>query len=174
MTYSRPGIRRTASANSAAPTRKGGVRGTSVQTGSNSRFQSFGSADQAGKNARQGYDDIKNFLTEIAEPVTEYLKQEDIADANRQVGELIQSTPNLGQLYADAPDEAKAKMRSKDRGTDGVDRRVTTPSTKPRPTPKISAAYARPSGTRARPEFATYVKRTRSCKKSDDARSCKK
>ena len=69
---------------------------------------------------------------------------------------------------------AKAKMRSKDRGTDGVDRRVTTPSTKPRPTPKISAAYARPSGTRARPEFATYVKRTRSCKSSDDARSCKK
>lgn len=112
MTYSRPGPRQTARANAAANPNKGGVRGTSVATGSDSRFESFSNPGQAGKNARQGYDDIKNFLEQIQEPVTNVLKDQDIADANRQVGELVANNPGLPELFREAPQEAQDKIRS--------------------------------------------------------------
>ena len=113
MTYSRPQTRQTRISN--RPSRPDRVRlgsTPSVATGSNSRVIDLSSPQQAGKNAAKPFEEFSAFLKGIAEPVTDYLASEDIADANRQVGELIANNPKLPELFREAPEEAQDKIRS--------------------------------------------------------------
>ena len=112
--YSRPGTRQTARANRAARPNRVRVQNLAgqQQAGRYRIDSSFVDPGQAGRNAEQQYKEINQFLSTAAEVVQPLLEQQDIADANRQVGELIKNNPGLPDLFREAPEEAQDKIRS--------------------------------------------------------------
>ena len=114
MTYSRPGIRQT-NANPGAPnTDPVRIRNRpSVQFGKGPSYSDrFVDSGLAGRNAGQDAAAIGKFLQDIQEPIVKFGEQLDIANANRQVGELLDQTPNLGELVRESDPDTRNRIRA--------------------------------------------------------------
>ena len=114
MTYSRPNIRQTdATPRVGRPDRARILGGTPQITGDTSaRVIDRSDPDLAGRNAGQEFSEISAFLNDIIEPAVSIAEKLDVERANKQVGQLISDNPNLAELYANSPEEARAKIRS--------------------------------------------------------------
>ena len=116
MTYSRPGTRRS-NINRPGATPDVGriIGGVPQQTARTSRLFDRTDVSTAGRIAESAAGNeaaaISDFLNQIIEPVQQIGEKIDIGRANRQVGELISSTPNLGTLFRESPDEVRDKIR---------------------------------------------------------------
>jgi hypothetical protein len=114
VTYSRPNIRQTdATPRVGRPDRGRILGGTPQITGdTNARVIDRSDPDLAGRNAGQDFSEFSAFLNDIIEPAVSIAEQLDVERANKQVGQLISDNPNLAELYANSPEEARAKIRS--------------------------------------------------------------
>lgn len=111
--YSRPGISQTARSNSPAQVRRTRTefrQGT--QAGQSARLIDNTNPNVAAANAGQDYKALSKFLNDLIEPVQQIGTELDIANANRQVGELVAETPNLDQLYKDGDQATQDRIRS--------------------------------------------------------------
>ena len=116
MTYSRPGTRRSNINRPGALPDVGRILGgVPEQTARTGRLIDKTDVTTAGRIADSAAGNeaaaVSNFLNQIIEPVQKVGEALDINRANRQVGELISSTPNLGTLFRESPDEVRDKIR---------------------------------------------------------------
>lgn len=112
--YSRPGIRQT-DANAGAPrTRQTRIKqgAQAPAFGDRARFVNQSDPALAGRNAGQTFAEISSFLNEVIEPATKIADDVSYKNAQKQVGDLLASNPNLGQLYDESPEAAQNKIRS--------------------------------------------------------------
>jgi len=112
--YSRPGIRQT-NANAGAPS----IRQTRIKQraqapafGTGPRFDNYSDPGTAGRNAGQTFDEISRFLSDAIEPAVKIADDISLKNAQKQVGDLLASNPNLGQLYNESPEAVQNKIRS--------------------------------------------------------------
>lgn len=113
VTYSRPGIRQVgATANVPTPDRIRVDNAPRAEGSSSVRVIDRSSPQIAGTNAGLRDAEISNFLGSIMEPVAKVGAQLDVANANRQVGQLLAEVPNIDQLYREGDEDVRNKLRS--------------------------------------------------------------
>ena len=113
MTYSRPGTSQVNALPSIQAPRSTGVIGSpGVGANPTGRFVNLTNPSVAGANAGRQEALISNFLQQSLGPIKTIGTAMAQASAKKELGQLLDSTPNIGQQYRQGSPDAQAQIRS--------------------------------------------------------------